>query len=234
MALFHFLFALSPPHLISSHLSCSPSYDHILLPHLLHLIHPISIMFRSSYRVSSPLSHPLSRSLSHSRSFFSSFRSPSSASRRSFTSSSSSSSSESSFARFWRRWTAEVPSPPRYSGAWWRETALICTVFAITGSSSMYLVRPAVKTVFGVEGTLVDGPWSYRLLCVGVCMPAYSLLLLTFGTLAGRHQYFKRIAMRMWGRFMPLKYRQKLMGGAAKSAETADAASKASSTSAKV
>jgi hypothetical protein len=31
--------------------------------------------------------------------------------------------------------------PPRHTGAWYREMVLICTVFAVTGSSTMVLVR---------------------------------------------------------------------------------------------
>lgn len=105
---------------------------------------------------------------------------------------------------WWSRWTHEDPLPPRFSRAWWAEMALICTVFGVTGSSSMYLVKPLIKDVFAVEGSLKDGPWSYRALCVLVLMPAYSLLLVSFGTLAGRHHYFKRQALRMWGRILPL------------------------------
>lgn len=77
-------------------------------------------------------------------------------------------------------------------------------MFGITGSSSMYVVRPMLRDVGGLEGSFRDGPWSYRLISLAVLMPAYSLMLVTFGTIAGRHHYFKRVALRMWGRLLPL------------------------------
>jgi hypothetical protein len=40
----------------------------------------------------------------------------------------------------WQRFLAPKPMPERYSASWYREMILICTVFAITGSSTM-LVR---------------------------------------------------------------------------------------------
>lgn len=94
--------------------------------------------------------------------------------------------------------------PARGTTAWYLEMVLLCTVFGVTGSSSMYFVKPLVKDVFGIDGTLVDGPWAYRLVCIGVLMPCYSIMLVTFGTLFRRHHYFKRQALRMWGRILPL------------------------------
>jgi hypothetical protein len=107
-------------------------------------------------------------------------------------------------ASWWGRWTHESPMPPSGTAAWYAEMALIFTVFGITGSSSMYFVKPLVHSIIGIDGTFMDGPWSYRLVCLGVLMPAYSLMLVTFGTIAGRHHYFKRQALRMWGRLLPL------------------------------
>lgn len=105
---------------------------------------------------------------------------------------------------WWARWLHEHPMPPRWSREWYLEMALIFTVFGVTGSSSMYFVKPLVKVVLGIDGTLMEGPWSYRLVCLGVLMPAYSMMLVTFGTIAGRHHYFRRQALKMWGRLLPL------------------------------
>ena len=52
----------------------------------------------------------------------------------------SGSKSESSFAQFWKSFTGPKPMPERWTAAWYREMTLICTVFAITGSSTMVLV----------------------------------------------------------------------------------------------
>ena len=53
--------------------------------------------------------------------------------------------------------------PPRNTFQWYREMILLSTVFAITGSSTMFLVRPAVSEVLGLQGSMKDGPWSYRI-----------------------------------------------------------------------
>lgn len=52
----------------------------------------------------------------------------------------SGSKSESSFSQFWKSFTGPKPMPERWTAAWYREMTLICTVFAITGSSTMVLV----------------------------------------------------------------------------------------------
>ncbi|CAN0143631.1 unnamed protein product, partial [Phaeothamnion confervicola] len=103
-----------------------------------------------------------------------------------------------------------IPAHPRWSTPWWREQALLCTVFAITGSSSVALVRPALKSITGIEGTLRDGPWSYRFASVMLVSPVYTLILLTLGTAAGRHTFFANMARRMWGRFLPPPLRAKV------------------------
>ena len=51
-----------------------------------------------------------------------------------------SSTSSSSFSQFWKSYLQPKPMPIRWSAAWYREMALLCTVFAITGTSSMVLV----------------------------------------------------------------------------------------------
>ena len=76
-------------------------------------------------------------------------------------------------------------------------------VFSITGSLSLYLVRPLLSSVLGLQGSMRDGPWSYRILTLLLVPPAYSLMLVTIGTAVGRHVYFKRVALRMWGRLLP-------------------------------
>lgn len=45
---------------------------------------------------------------------------------------------------FWVRWTAPREMPPRYTLRWYGEVVLICTVFGITGTSTMLLVRPSM------------------------------------------------------------------------------------------
>ena len=100
--------------------------------------------------------------------------------------------------RFWA-WTTQ----PRPS---WREdrteAAVAFVVFGVTGSTSVAVVRPALKAA-GVEGSMVEGPNSYRVLSLVLVSPFYALILLTFGTLAGRHLFFAGMAEKIVGRFLP-------------------------------
>lgn len=103
---------------------------------------------------------------------------------------------------YWEWWTQPVPMPrPKYSGKWFMEMTLLSTVFAITGTSTMVLVRPAVSEVLGIRGSLKEGPWSYRLCSVVIMTPLYSLMLVFVGTVFGRHHYFRHFAVKMFSRF---------------------------------
>lgn len=106
-----------------------------------------------------------------------------------------------SFSEFWKSFLQPKPMPVRWSIAWYQEMALICTVFAITGSSTMVLVRPAVSKGLGLQGSFKDGPWSFRICSLVVMTPIYATLLLVVGTAFGRHAYFRHFSVKMWTRF---------------------------------
>jgi len=91
--------------------------------------------------------------------------------------------------------------PPRNTFQWYREMILLSTVFAITGSSTMFLVRPAVSEILGLQGSMKDGPWSYRIASLVIMTPLYSILLVGVGTVFGRHFYFKHFSVKMLSRF---------------------------------
>ena len=76
-------------------------------------------------------------------------------------------------------------------------------VFGVTGSTSVALVRPTLKKTIGLEGAMREGPWSYRLISLVAASPIYATLLVSFGTLAGRHTYFAYMATKIFGRFLP-------------------------------
>lgn len=46
----------------------------------------------------------------------------------------------------WQKFLAPKPMPERYSASWYREVILICTVFAITGSTTMVVRVLSEKT----------------------------------------------------------------------------------------
>ena len=104
-------------------------------------------------------------------------------------------------SKFWT-WTTQ-PRPH------WRESyseaAVLFCVFGVTGSSSVAFVRPFLKETMGIQGTMMEGPNSYRLLSFLMVTPIYVCILLTVGTLAGRHTYFANMARKILGRFVPSK-----------------------------
>jgi len=101
----------------------------------------------------------------------------------------------------WQRWIAPREMPPRQTLRWYGEMVLLCTVFAITGSSSLVLVRPAVSKGLGLQGSMKDGPWSYRICSLVIMTPIYTVLLVAVGTVFGRHAYFRHFAVKMISRF---------------------------------
>lgn len=102
------------------------------------------------------------------------------------------------FNRFWS-WTAQKRPSWRESKV---EAAVLFSVFGVTGSSSMYFVRPALSKL-GVEGSLREGPNSYRVISILSVTPIYATILFTVGTLSGRHAYFAGQWRKILGRFVP-------------------------------
>lgn len=121
--------------------------------------------------------------------------------KKEISSSSSHTVNHSNGSTFLQRWLAHKEIPPRGTLKWYGEMALICTVFAITGTSTMVIVRPAVSNVLGLEGSLKDGPWSYRICSLVIMTPLYSAMLVVVGTIFGRHTYFRHFAVKMFSRF---------------------------------
>ncbi|TPX62975.1 hypothetical protein PhCBS80983_g00116 [Powellomyces hirtus] len=101
---------------------------------------------------------------------------------------------------------AVPPSPtvhPRFSQGWWKDWSVVFIVFAITGSTTVRVVKPLLSKLFGIEGTFLEGPWAYRLAYLATTLPLYSMVLIAVGTVFGRGPYFRAVAARMWGRFLP-------------------------------
>ena len=97
------------------------------------------------------------------------------------------------------------PEPPKYerwSQPWWKEQAIVFTIFSITGSSCMLFVRPMLG-LLDITGSMLDGPWSYRLASVFLITPCYSVLLFLFASLLGRSAWGKWFVFKMWRRILP-------------------------------
>jgi len=104
----------------------------------------------------------------------------------------------SSDSSWWKRFTAEKEEHPKYSSRWWLEKLYVCTVFAITGSTAMVVVRYIMHRMLELEGSIWSGPWLYRLIYFLVMTPSYSVTLLLMGTIFGRQAFFLKILKRMW------------------------------------
>jgi hypothetical protein len=100
---------------------------------------------------------------------------------------------------FWK-WTTQERPTWRES---YKEAAILFCVFGVTGSTSVAVVRPFLKYTIGLEGSLYEGPNSYRVLSIILVSPIYACMLVTFGTLSGRHSYFANMARKILGRFIP-------------------------------
>lgn len=109
--------------------------------------------------------------------------------------------------KFWN-WTTQ---PRPYWTKDKKEFIFACTIFGITGTTSAFVLRPVISDVFGIKGSLVDGPNSYRVLSVLCLSPVYACMLALIGTAAGRHRFFTQMAMKILGRFMPKKVLAKVV-----------------------
>eukprot|EP00605_Chrysophyceae_sp_TOSAG23-4_P002212 GSChrysophyteH1.ASY1.ANO1.2451.1 assembled CDS len=108
--------------------------------------------------------------------------------------------------RFWA-WTSQKRPSWRESKT---EAAVLFCVFGLTGSSSVGLVRPCLYKL-GLEGSLKDGPNSYRVISILSVTPIYSVILFTLGTLSGRHAYFASQWRKIFTRFIPSKAVDKIV-----------------------
>lgn len=103
---------------------------------------------------------------------------------------------------FWQWTTSQRPSWKENG----KEAAVAIAVFGVTGTLSMVAVRPSLKNLFGIEGSFVEGPNSYRIMSILCVSPVYAVILLAMGTLSGRHNYFAKMSMKILGRFVPKSF----------------------------
>lgn len=98
---------------------------------------------------------------------------------------------------FFERFLGPKPMPPRNTMKWYGEMILLCTVFGITGSSTMFLVRPAVGNVLGLEGSMKDGMycfcvWFFHIFTCVYSIANINILTFIFCPSPMYHAYMKR------------------------------------------
>ena len=84
-----------------------------------------------------------------------------------------------------------------------RHYAVIFLVFGVTGGLTVFLSRLVLNGLLGLDGSLLSGPWSYRLVYLALIPPVYSATLLAVGTLMGKRAFFQRRVVRLWGWALP-------------------------------
>ena len=84
-----------------------------------------------------------------------------------------------------------------------RHYAVVFLVFGVTGALTVLISRLVLNGLLGLDGSLVGGPWSYRLVYLALIPPVYSATLLAVGTLMGKRAFFQRRVVRLWGWALP-------------------------------
>ena len=85
----------------------------------------------------------------------------------------------------------------------WLHWTIVVVVFGSTGTLSALSTRFLLSEIVHLEGSLWSGPLSYQLGYLLLLMPLYSVILVTIGSLLGKHAYFRQRVLRMWGHVVP-------------------------------
>ncbi len=80
---------------------------------------------------------------------------------------------------------------------------IIFLAFGVTGGLTVLISRLLLNGLLGLDGSLISGPWSYRLVYLALIPPVYSATLLAVGTLVGKRAFFQRRVVRLWGWALP-------------------------------
>ena len=70
--------------------------------------------------------------------------------------------------------------------------------------------RFLLQNILNLQGGLISGPWSYRVMYLVFIPPFYSLTLVTVGTVLGKGEYFRARVVQMWLRLLPSRLRRRI------------------------
>ncbi len=85
------------------------------------------------------------------------------------------------------------------NSAGWLHWTIVILGFSINGILSILLSRLLLGNLLHLDGNVWSGPWSYRIIYLMLIPPLYSVTLVAVGTLLGKHTYFKKRVLHMWG-----------------------------------
>lgn len=84
------------------------------------------------------------------------------------------------------------------------QIVIIFIVFAVTGSTSVYVAKPFLNLIGLTRDAFPDGIWwgglVYTLLRILIIFPIYQVLLVIFGWLFGQFKFFWNFEKKMLGR----------------------------------
>ncbi len=89
-----------------------------------------------------------------------------------------------------------------------RHYGVIFLAFGVTGGLTVLVSRFLLNGLLGLDGSLLSGPWSYRLIYLALIPPVYSATLLAVGTLMGKRAFFQKRVVRLWGWALPASLRR--------------------------
>ena len=89
-----------------------------------------------------------------------------------------------------------------------RHYGVIFLAFGVTGGLTVLVSRLLLNGLLGLDGSLLSGPWSYRLIYLALIPPVYSATLLAVGTLLGKRAFFQRRVVRLWGWALPARLKR--------------------------
>lgn len=72
---------------------------------------------------------------------------------------------------------------------------IICVVFAITGSLSVWLAKPILNFVWFDKAAV--SPWIFWPIRIFIIFPIYQILILIIGTLFGQFKFFWKFEKKM-------------------------------------
>ena len=84
-----------------------------------------------------------------------------------------------------------------------RHYGIIFLAFGVTGGLTVLVSRLILNGLLGLDGSLIAGPWTYRLVYLALIPPVYSATLLAVGTLLGKRAFFQARVVRLWGWALP-------------------------------
>ena len=86
------------------------------------------------------------------------------------------------------------------------QLVIICVVFSVTGSISIWIVKPILDFV-GLDKSTVS-PWIFWPIRISIIFPIYQILIVIIGALFGQFQFFWNFEKKMLSRLGFKRFKQ--------------------------